>query len=104
MGVVEKLEDAVDGTRGVIFDQEGQLVEGVGRKLGVVWVGHVILILGRASRALVGLGGIEVQVLKGEGLHTTRAVELGQLAEVHRQNPKHVNLNLEVVLVNIQLG
>ena len=45
MGVVEKLEDAVDGTRRVIFDQEGQLVDGVGRKLGVVWVGHVILIL-----------------------------------------------------------
>ena len=77
MGVVEKLEDAVDGTRGVVFDQEGQIVDWVGRQLGVVWVGHVILILGRASRALVGLGGIEVQVLKGEGFHATRAVELG---------------------------
>ena len=53
---------------------------------------------------MVGLGGIEVQVLKGEGLHATRAVELGQLAEVHRQDPKYVNLNLEVVLINIQLG
>jgi hypothetical protein len=46
MGVVEKLEDAVDGTRGVVFDQERQLVDGVGRQLGVVWVGHIILILG----------------------------------------------------------
>ena len=38
--------DAAFGTRGVVFDEEGQLVDGVGGQLGVVWIGHVILILG----------------------------------------------------------
>jgi hypothetical protein len=53
---------------------------------------------------LIGLGGIEVQVLKGECILATRTVELSQFTDVHRQDPEYVNFDLEVVLVNIQLG